>query len=449
MNRFVGLLCLAGCLAVLLQGSASAKSCSATSCHQPILNTQKPHAPVKEKDCSACHTQKKEMHPILGAKSWELVAKVPALCDQCHNPFGKKKVLHQPVKDGDCLACHKPHGASEPFLLEVGEDRTNLCMGCHDGTPFKQKFMHGPVASGACTECHNPHEASEKNLLEGTVRNLCLKCHVDFAKSLVEAKVVHPPVKDGPCTSCHSSHGSSVKSILKKKMPELCVECHVKMGKKLTGLKVPHKPIQQEDSCGSCHSSHFSQNKKLLPFGEMATCLGCHGKDNLGTPPLRNIKKELDGKKFTHGPIAKGECGACHDPHGSDNFRMLKGSYPAETYAPYKDGAYGLCLSCHEKNLLRFAETTIYTKFRNGKRNLHYVHVVNSRKGRTCRICHQPHASNGVKLINTKDNMKFGEWALPINFTISPSGGKCAPGCHQVFNYDREKPVEYTTTSDK
>jgi hypothetical protein len=68
--------------------------------------------------------------------------------------------------------------------------------------------------------------------------------------------------------------------------------------------------------------------------------------------------------------------------------------------------------------------------------------VVNSRKSRSCRVCHQPHASNGEKLID-KEVMKFGVWTIPVNLTIAPTGGSCAPGCHQAFSYDREKPVVY------
>lgn len=447
MNRLVGLLCVAGCLAVVMSGPVFAQTCAVTSCHRSIISTPKPHAPVEAKECFSCHKQKNSTHPLLdGGKSWELVAKVPNLCAKCHNPFGKKKVVHPPVREGDCLACHKPHGAAERFLLDVGEDRTNLCLGCHDAAPFKQQYMHGPVAIGACTKCHDPHESPEKSLLEGPVRNLCLKCHVDFAKALSEAPVAHPPVKDGPCTACHNPHGSPVPKILKKKVPELCVECHVEIGKKLAGAKVPHKPLLQAGGCSSCHSAHYSQNKRLLPYDEMTTCLSCHDKDNMGTPPLGNIKRELKGKKYLHGPIKKGECKACHDPHGSDNFRMLRGSYPADLYVPYKEGAYNFCLSCHDKNLLRFAETSLYTKFRNGKRNLHYVHVVNTRKSRTCRVCHQPHSSDGPLLIN-KSSVKFGEWDIPINLTTSSSGGRCAPGCHQAFSYDRDKPVAYKSYS--
>ncbi len=446
MKRAVSVLFLAGFLAVVSPGFSSAQTCSSTSCHLRILSAEKPHAPVKDNECLACHHQKNTTHPILGGKSWELVAKVPELCVQCHTPFGKKKIMHSPVKEGACLDCHKPHGDVGQFLLSVGEDRSGLCFGCHNSTPFNQQFMHGPVAVGACNKCHEPHESAEKALLDAPIRNVCLKCHTDFATSLKDAKVSHPPVKDGPCTACHNPHGSSVNKILKQKIPELCIECHVKIGTKLSGVKYPHKPLKQEGGCSSCHSAHYSEAKRLLPLDEMATCLSCHGKDNLGTPPLRNIKKDLAGKNNLHGPIKKGECIACHDPHGSDNYRMLRGSYPAAIYAPYKEGMYGACLSCHEKNLLRFAETSIYTKFRNGKRNLHYVHVVNSRKSRSCRICHQPHASNGAKLID-KEVMKFGEWNIPINLTISTSGGRCAPGCHQAFTYDRDKPAVYKSYS--
>ncbi|MEI6827849.1 MAG: cytochrome c3 family protein, partial [Desulfuromonadales bacterium] len=421
-------------------------TCSATSCHQAILNTEKPHAPVQAQECHSCHHKKNPNHPILGGKSWELVAKVPTLCEQCHTPFGGKKNMHAPVKEGECLSCHKPHGGAGKSLLDVREDRTALCVTCHDPEPFRQPFMHGPVAVGACNKCHQPHEANEKALLTAPVRTVCLTCHTDFAKDLKQAKVAHPPVKDGPCTACHNPHGSAVSKILKQKVPDLCIGCHEKIGKKLAGVKVPHKPLKQEGGCSTCHSAHYSGNKRLLPFDEVATCLSCHDKDNLGTPPLRNIKLALEGKKLLHGPIKKGQCVPCHDPHGSDNFRMLRGDYPAELYVPYKEGIYDACLSCHEKNLLRFAETTIYTKFRNGKRNLHYVHVVNSRKSRTCRVCHQAHASNGEKLIDM-ENIKFGAWDIPVNFTISTSGGRCAPGCHQAFSYDREKPVPYKAYS--
>jgi predicted CXXCH cytochrome family protein len=432
---------LAG-LALFCCNPALGASCVATECHPGIAALKQPHAPVKDGECLSCHNERVKEHPIKGGKSFELAAKGGALCDQCHEPKGKKKVVHAPVKDGECTGCHQPHGASGRFLLNLSDDQTDLCMGCHDRTMMTQKFMHGPVAVGSCTECHDPHESSEKVLLKGTVRELCLKCHADFAKTLSESAVGHPPVKNGPCTSCHDPHGTPYTFFVKKKLPDLCTECHSNIGKKLASVKVPHKPVMAEGGCSNCHSAHYSKAKGLLPFDEMTTCLTCHDKDNLGKPALRNIKKEMAGKKFLHGPIKKGECKACHDPHGSDHYRMLRGPYPTELYNPYKEGMYDGCLRCHQKNLLRFPDTTVYTAFRNGNRNLHYVHVVNSRKGRSCRICHEPHASTGEKMIS-KEGAKFGDWKIPINFKITKTGGSCAPGCHREFKYDREKPQSY------
>ena len=434
---------LAGLTLFCSNPALGASSCVTTECHSAISAFKNPHAPVKEGDCASCHKQLVKEHPVKGAKSFALLAKGGALCKDCHDGIGKKKLQHQPVKDGDCTACHKPHGSNDPFLLEVGEDRTALCLNCHDAAPFKAKFMHGPAAVGSCNACHDPHESNEKSLMKDPVRVACLKCHADFDAAMKQASFVHPPVAEGPCTACHNPHGSAVMMFLKNKMPDLCLDCHKAIAKQVKSVKVPHKPVVSAGGCSNCHSAHYAKAKRLLPAAEMTLCLNCHGVDNLGKPALKNIKTQIEGKKFLHGPIQKGECKACHDPHGSDNFRMLRGSYPKELYASYQDGIYGACLKCHEKNLLRFPETTIYTKFRNGSRNLHYVHVV-SKKGRTCRICHQPHGSDGEKLIN-KEGAQFGEWKIPINFVMGATGGSCAPGCHKKFKYDRQKPEVYGT----
>jgi predicted CXXCH cytochrome family protein len=441
-NKTIFIMCLAGIMAVSPVTSAFAESCTTSTCHQAIAGLQYQHSPVKDSECLSCHKQISKEHPAKGTKSFELTASGAALCAQCHEAMGKKKEVHAPVKEGECLACHKPHGAANRFLLEVGEDQRVLCFSCHDSARFNENYQHGPAAVGACTKCHDPHESNEKYLSRIPARERCLKCHADFGKSLNEAKVVHAPVQLNQCYSCHNPHGAALPNLVTKKMPDLCIYCHKKVGEKMVNAKVPHKPLLQEGGCGTCHSAHFANSKGLLAADEMTVCLNCHGKDNLGTPPLKNIKREISSRKYLHGPLLKGQCKACHDPHGSNYFRMLRGSYPRELYVPYKEGEYSACLGCHDKNLLRFEETSLYTKFRNGKRNLHYVHVSNTRKGRSCRICHEPHASDGLRLINKK-GYQFGDWNIPINFVVTPSGGSCAPGCHRAFAYDREKPVAY------
>ena len=322
------------------------------------------------------------------------------------------------------------------MLVAQPDDLGPLCLGCHDNGPFTRKHLHGPVAEGGCGACHDPHQSDNKKLLVKKGRELCLSCHEDFASKMQKARVVHPPVTKEPCTSCHDPHGSDVASLLRQPMPQLCVGCHKELGKRMKSAKVAHQPVVQGKLCSSCHSSHFSDAEGLLNApDERRSCLQCHKSDKLGNPPLADIEKELAGRTNLHGPIKKGRCTGCHDPHGSNYPRILTGNYPTEFYAPYQADSYSLCLRCHDKNLLNFQETTIYTKFRDGSRNLHYVHV-NSAKGRSCRACHEPHAADGQKLIGGEGS-RFGEWRVRSRLQLTATGGSCAPGCHRRLSYDR------------
>jgi hypothetical protein len=87
-------------------------------------------------------------------------------------------------------------------------------------------------------------------------------------------------------------------------------------------------------------------------------------------------------------------------------------------------------------------KTSGLTNFRNGERNLHFVHVNKSDRGRNCRACHDAHASPNA--LHVRSSVPYGSWQMPINFQQTQSGGSCAPGCHKPFEYDREKPVAYS-----
>lgn len=369
------------------------------------------------------------------------------LTSGCHPQLDVQKNQHQPFADQDCAACHQPlpgaHPDKDVVNFELAAKGADLCWQCHDDAPARQPYLHGPVAVGQCTACHDPHRSAEKKLLKKPVRQLCLACHVDFL-AIDQAKVSHPPVRKEACTTCHQPHGATVPDLLASEQPGVCIKCHDRIGSIMEKAKTRHPPLYNKNSCGGCHSSHYSDHAGLLAFDQQTLCLTCHGKGGSGSRKLRNIAADLEKKKFLHGPVQQGQCDACHAPHGSNSFRLLNGPYPASFYAPYKPGSYDLCLQCHEKDLLRFPETAIYTKFRNGKQNLHYLHVADPRKGRSCRACHEAHASDGEKLISLEGS-KFGDWKIPVRFTSTPSGGSCAPGCHREVGYDRETPVDYTS----
>ena len=415
---------------------AAAESCMTASCHADYAAAAAAHQPVADGECLDCHVQLLDEHPAADGASFELVESGAALCFLCHDA-PKQGQLHAPFADGDCLVCHQVHGADNPSLLAVGKDWSELCFACHDDAAFALTFRHGPAAVGACGSCHDPHASEHEALLKQPARQSCLGCHDDFARQMQTAAFVHPPVKDAPCTDCHNPHASELRFNLKQKMPDLCFSCHPAIGKQAAKARVSHQPMLEAGSCGGCHSTHFSQQRGLLPLDQQGLCLNCHGAES----PLQDIGAQLAGEKTLHGPLRDGQCADCHDPHGSDFFRLLRGRYPAGRYLPYQDNAYDFCLGCHEKNLLRFEDTTLYTNFRNGNRNLHYVHVADVRKGRTCRLCHEPHAGAGEKLIS-RTGSAFGSWKVPIGFEPTATGGSCAPGCHQVLGYDRETPVK-------
>lgn len=440
MKRYLFLLSLCCLLRPIL--AAGGEHCLSAACHARIGSQKQKHEPAASGACLSCHLQRSKEHPLPKGKSFELIAEGGALCATCHDGIGKKKTVHPPVREGACSSCHDPHGASGRFLLEAEEDYRELCFGCHDAAPFKRRYLHGPVAEGACTACHDPHDSNAKKLMKDEVKALCLKCHEEFARGMATAGRVHGPVKDAPCTSCHDPHSSPFPALLKVKMPDLCIGCHKDIGKKIGSAKSVHQPLMDAKGCSNCHSTHYSAAGGLMAGDQRTICLGCHGVKSPGNPPLRDIAKEAAPGKKLHGPLNKGKCDGCHDPHASQHPRLLTGSYPLSFYAPYREGGYGLCLKCHEKDLLRFPDTTIYTRFRNGDRNLHFVHVADRIKGRSCLACHESHGASGEKLVN-KEGVRFGQWQVKSRLKLTATGGSCAPGCHLPYSYDRVKPVTY------
>ena len=245
------------------------------------------------------------------------------------------------------------------------------------------------------------------------------KCHA----TLLTAKNVHPPSES--CDTCHESvatpHPQAGKKTFKltQEPPELCSACHDAIGTKHD----VHPPVK-EGMCTTCHDPHASNEAKLLVLPVKELCESCH--DDKGN--LANV----------HAPVAAGDCTSCHAPHESDFKPLLVAEFPADKYVPYTDKAYALCFTCHDREMLQVAQTASATEFRDGDRNLHFVHVHNEQKGRSCRLCHAVHSSRGPALV--ADAVPFGTWSLPLKFVKTETGGSCAPGCHKPASYDRKSP---------
>ena len=399
--------------------AAAQEGCASEKCHAKLLAGSTVH-PVAE-NCDGCHESVDTPHPKKGQKTFKLTQDPPDLCYTCHEKFGDKSLVHFPVQSGMCTTCHNPHSSNQPKLL--AQPLKDVCGACHaDHVSFK--VIHGPVSTGDCTACHTPHESNTKKLLLKEGEALCVGCHVDMPEVL-KKKHVHPALAGG-CTSCHNPHGSDYPKMLAQEGQELCFLCHPQIQEKVKDAPVGHPALLMEKGCATCHSPHASDNDKLLLSPVKETCAVCHD--------------SIVAKNATvlHGPNHDGNCALCHNPHGSQNEHLLIATFPTETYVPYTADSYPLCFSCHKRDMVDYAETSYATGFRDGERNLHYVHVHNTVKGRSCKLCHAWHGSDNPKLI--ADTVPFGKWNMPLKFEKTETGGGCAPGCHQPQYYDRKSP---------
>ncbi len=355
----------------------------------------------------------------------------------CHTEMIADYKVHGPTAVGLCQACHKTVDA-DAHRFELTKEQPDLCYQCH-GEPPDAEFLHGPVALGMCTACHNPHSGPERLMLRKDGQDLCFTCHTEMGKHVNSAQVQHGAVVEYGCTECHSPHREDHKFQLKDAVPDLCLNCHPQIEALVEEATTPHGAVEIKKKCVNCHNPHGSNVPRILRNVEMDLCLSCHN-EPMDTPTgtIIDMKSWIENNPERHGPIRLKLCTACHQPHGSKNFRILKRTFPAEFYKPFELEIYALCFGCHEKTLVLDKRTTTLTGFRNGDKNLHFAHV-NQEKGRTCRACHEIHA--GTKPKRIKDFVPFGDWKYPLNYEKNENGGGCAPGCHVPRRYDRREEI--------
>ena len=269
---------------------------------------------------------------------------------------------------------------------------------------------------------------------------------------LGETMSVHPPAQDN-CMECHDPHASDRKYLLKQEVPGLCLSCHKQLKDSLASSQVIHGAMTEEGSCTNCHSPHLSKLHKLQKEAQPDQCLTCHNR-SLQTPggkTLTNMAVLLRDNPEHHGPIRLGACTACHQPHAGNLPQLLSAAYPPDFYAKFDADLYKLCFTCHTPDLVLKSEGSAPTGFTDGKKNLHWLHV-NQEKGRTCRACHEVHASR--QGFHIRDSVPFGPggWAVKIRYTQTPTGGICSTDCHVDRAYDhgqRPRSIPFTALTPK
>lgn len=413
-----------------LSAPARAQKCVSKKCHPEMGTAKYVHGPVAAYECKVCHVVG-EKHRPPKQHDLTLIKKGSALCFDCHENIEQilsGKNLHVPIKEGECVECHDPHQSDSKFLI-AGNDTAALCFKCHENRMTNQKYVHGPVAAGDCVVCHNVHASTNDFLLESNRQDLCFNCHAD-RKEDFERKFVHEPVKES-CEHCHDPHGSQFANHIKEGGNNLCAGCHEEFVENFNKSASKHTAVLKK-GCIGCHSPHSSDNDMGLRYGKTEICFSCH----------KDLQKKIAESLYLHGPVQEGDCSACHDPHATNYTKHLVQYFPDDFYISYKISNYSICFECHNKEVATQENTETLTDFRNGKQNLHFLHV-NREKGRSCKACHEIHAGNQEKHIAFEVPFGKSSWMLPIKYTKTPTGGTCVVGCHKEKQYDREKPVDY------
>lgn len=247
---------------------------------------------------------------------------------------------------------------------------------------------------------------------------------------------MHPGLKEKSCVACHDPHGNNSKRLLKVgEPPVLCLSCHEKLSAKIKGASYTHSPVLEKSACMNCHLAHTSESRVLLKSKETEVCLSCHSK----AIALKDDRKiagfadRLSHSRSVHKPIQEGKCSGCHDPHGGSRPKFLKESYALKLSTSYDQNDVALCFECHSTDLVTERTTTEATNFRMGPKNLHSVHLLQG--SRSCRVCHDVHASSNAKLFN--ESMQFVGVQIPLKFEVTKTGGTCLTACHGWKSYDR------------
>ncbi len=294
-----------------------------------------------------------------------------------------------------------------------------------------------PFSQGDCGICHLSSDPKNVGPTKRPGNALCYGCHEEFQE--IMARAFPHPSAVARCVNCHNPHNSVEKKLLHEEQTAQCFDCHRELQSVVQNAKVKHGALTERRKCANCHNPHGANIERLLHALPFDMCVGCHSVDDrkdANGVVLTNYKTLLEENKVWHKPVAQKDCSACHKTHGGANFRLLVAPYPAQFYAPYDLKNYALCYGCHNDKVVSVEETTKYTNFRDGSKNLHYAHVAKlAERGRTCRACHDVHAAK--QKFRIRDGVPFGKerWMLRINYTRTPTGGSCIKTCHEAKSY--------------
>jgi DmsE family decaheme c-type cytochrome len=194
--------------------SARCLSCHGEG-HEQKHFAQSPHN-NNDVSCLDCHSPHHAKEP-----QRLLVQSQPQLCYGCHTStkadFGKP--FHHRVEQGliECKDCHNVHGTGTVRQVRTLPSGDFVCYKCHADKQGPFVYEHVPVKTEGCVACHTPHGSTNPRLLRvSQVNLLCLQCHT-FPTQGPIGPVHNQSQKYQACTMCHQAiHGSNFSNVFFK-----------------------------------------------------------------------------------------------------------------------------------------------------------------------------------------------------------------------------------------
>lgn len=319
-------------------------------------------------------------------------------CVECHADKSAGPVVHPALEMG-CETCHEVDQQGEETEILLTAEGNELCLACHgDKQPEPgQLLLHAPVRSEPCVACHEPHSSEAEHLLrQGTDsreadENLCLRCHANIAAQI--AKPTQHAAVDLGCSTCHTTHKSEPAETpegvfhLSEAQPELCLTCH---DAEDTALKQAH--LQQpfaSSRCTGCHNPHGSDQAKLI-------------------------------NNFVHPPFADRACDTCHEEPSNGEVVLVEGARDE------------LCLLCHADMEERLGQAE-------------FPHpALLSEAG--CVACHSPHAGTYPHQLRRRPlelclecHTDLAQARIEKAYLHRPAFGQSCVICHQEHTGERPR----------
>lgn len=215
---------------------------------------------------------------------------------------------------------HSVHG--EQIKPSTGLPLVN-CESCHGpGSLAIANLEEAKKQHGSKAKCESNTLLDLKSLPPRAQSLICLKCHSTASTpALSHWNSSSHALNEVSCFACHKLHEGPQQKVNHEKMAELCYQCHPDVKTQFSLFS--HHPVREKKmDCFDCHDPHGSNQSKMLKGATVRdTCTRCH--------------MEKSGPfVFEHGDVTE-NCSNCHSPHGSVTRKLVN------TTMPY------LCLQCH------------------------------------------------------------------------------------------------------